>query len=504
MKLYTAEQTKKIDNLAIKEKGSSGFSLMQKAAEFSLDVLIREFNYVEEVIVFCSKGKNSGDGFLVAAYAKEFGLKSTVVMCNPEKDLQGVQRKAFEDAEDSKVKFLSFRAFKNSQLSKNTVIVDSLIGIGLKGEPRKKIESAISEINKLSIKYPVLSLDIPSGICSNSGSSKGLSVEADVTATFIARKRGLYTSTGRRNSGDIFCSDLDVSKGIFNKVKSDCFEISFEKYLPTLFSRQDNAHKGNFGHVCVVGGDHGYGGAGILASKAAMNVGSGLTSLITRPEHVTASLTSCPEVMVNGVNSGQDSEDLLKNCNVIAIGPGLGQSAWSEQLLQRVYWEAEERDVPVIMDADALNLLTKLKLSSKLPKNLVITPHPGEAARLLKTDVADIEVDRFKSTLRLQEKFNATVVLKGAGSIIGYKKNGIMNYGICSAGNPGMAKGGMGDTLTGIIAGLIAQGFKLNEASEIGVDLHSKAADLASMEVGEIGLTPTDVIDAMRELIKYD
>ena len=504
MNLYTTEQTKKIDNLAIKEKGSSGFSLMQKAAEFSLDVLIREFNYVDEVIVFCSKGKNSGDGFLLAAYAKEFGLKSTVVMCNPEKDLQGVQRKAFEDAKDSNVKIISFRAFKNLKLSKNTVIVDSLIGIGLKGELRKNIETAISEINKLSIKYPILSLDIPSGICSNSGASKGLSVEADVTVTFVAKKRGLYTSIGRRNSGDIFYSNLDISKGIFNKVKSNCFELSFEKYLPELFSRQDNSHKGNFGHVCVVGGDHGYGGAGILAAKAAMNIGSGLTSLITRPEHVTASLTSCPEVMVTGVNSGQDSEELLKKCNVIAIGPGLGQSAWSEQLLQRVHWEAEERNVPVIMDADALNLLTKLKLSSQLPKNLLITPHPGEASRLLKTNVANVEIDRFKSTLKLQKKYNATVVLKGAGSIIGYIKKRNMNYGVCTAGNPGMAKGGMGDILTGIIAGLIGQGFSLSEAAEIGVDLHSKAADLASMEVGEIGLTPTDVIDAMRELVRYD
>ena len=135
---------------------------------------------------------------------------------------------------------------------------------------------------------------------------------------------------------------------------------------------------------------------------------------------------------------------------------------------------------------------------------MIVTPHPGEASRLLKTNVDDIEIDRFKSTLRLQEKFNATVVLKGAGSIIGYKKNGKMKYGVCSAGNPGMAKGGMGDVLTGIIAGLVAQGFALNEAAEIGVDLHSKAADLASVEMGEIGFIPTDVIDAMRELVRYD
>ena len=243
------------------------------------------------------------------------------------------------------------------------------------------------------------------------------------------------------------------------------------------------------------------GGAGLLASKAAVHSGAGLTSLVTRPEHVTASLVSCPEVMAKGVNSGQDLEEFLTKPNVIAIGPGLGQSAWSEQMIQRVFWETEIRDVPVIMDADALNLLAKLKLSSNLPKKLILTPHPGEAARLLNTSVGVIESDRFSSAAKIQSKFNATVVLKGSGTIICHKSGGKQKWGICDSGNPGMASGGMGDVLTGVIAGLLAQGLNIREAAEAGVDLHAKAADQSTLELSEAGLTSSDVIEELRYLL---
>ena len=212
----------------------------------------------------------------------------------------------------------------------------------------------------------------------------------------------------------------------------------------------------------------------------------------------------CIRDRVKGVNSGQDLEEHLLKPDVIAIGPGLGQTAWSEQMIQRVFWEAEKRDVPVIMDADALNLLTQLKLSSKLPKNLILTPHPGEAARLLNTNISNVESDRFGSAAKLQKKFNATVVLKGSGSIVCYKGNGGQKWGLCNSGNPGMATGGMGDVLTGIIAGILAQGLSLKDAAEAGVDLHSKASDLASLETGEVGLTPSDVISELRSLLRYD
>ena len=504
MKLYTAGETRKIDNLAIKQKNISGYSLMQMAAEFSLDIILRELNPVEELIIFCSKGKNSGDGFLLGAYAKEFGLEVTVVMSNSPKDLKGVTRKAFHEMKESNVKVISSKSLKNHRISENAVLVDALLGTGLKGSLRKNIKDSILVLNQLGMKIPVVSLDIPSGVNPDTGNAEDAYVLADITTSFVAQERGCFTSHGNKASGEVFYSDLDIPKKLFSEVPSTSSIINYENSMGRVIYREEDAHKGNFGHVVVVGGDRGFGGAGILCSKAAVYSGSGLTSLVTRPEHVSASLVSCPEVMVKGVNSGQDLEEHLLKPDVIAIGPGLGQTAWSEQMVQRVFWEAEKRDVPVIMDADALNLLTQLKLSSKLPKNLILTPHPGEAARLLNTNVSNVESDRFGSAAKLQKKFNATVVLKGSGSIVCYKSNGVQKWGLCNSGNPGMATGGMGDVLTGIIAGILAQGLSLKDSAEAGVDLHSKAADLACLETGEVSLTPSDVISELRSLLRYD
>tara|TARA_E500000081_G_scaffold10741_1_gene12956 strand:- start:185 stop:1699 length:1515 start_codon:yes stop_codon:yes gene_type:complete len=504
MKLYTASETRKIDNLAIKEKGVSGYSLMQMAAEFTLDVILREFSPVEELIIFCSKGKNSGDGFLLGSFAKEFGLEVTIVMSNTSNVLKGVSRKAFEEMKDAKVKIISTKSVEKLKVSNKAVIVDALIGTGLKGNLRKNIKESILALNKLGVKLPVLSLDIPSGINPDTGDADDIAVYADITATFVAQKRGCFTSVGKKFSGEIIYSDLEIPKNLFSKITSTSYVVDYEDSISKVVYREQDAHKGHFGNVLIVGGDRGLGGAGLLSSRAAVYSGAGLTSLVTRPEHVSASLVSCPEVMVKGVDSGQDIEEHLVKPDVIAIGPGLGQSAWSEQMIQRVFWEAEKRDISVIMDADALNLLTKLKLSSDLPKRLILTPHPGEAARLLNTSVAVIESNRFSAAAKIQKKFNATVVLKGSGTVICHKSGGTQKWGICDSGNPGMATGGMGDVLTGIIAGLLAQGLTLKEAAEAGVDLHAKAADQASLEFGEAGLTSSDVINELKYLLKYD
>ena len=504
MKLYTAKETKKIDNLAIKEKEISGYSLMQKAAEFALDVILKEFGPLEELVIFCAKGKNSGDGFLLGSFAKELGLNVTIVTCSPSKEIKGVSSKAFKEMKQSKARIISINSIEKLKVSRKAVIVDALIGTGIKGNLRKNIKDSILALNRLGTKLPVVSLDIASGVNPDTGGVEDICVYADITTTFVAQKRGCFTSIGKKVSGEVMYSDLEIPKQLFTKVTSTSSIINFEEYIDRVVYREQDAHKGNFGHVLVIGGDRGLGGAGLLASKAAVYSGAGLTSLVTRPEHVNASLVSCPEVMVKGVNSGQDLEEHLLKPTVIAIGPGLGQTAWSEQMIQRVFWEAEKRDVAVIMDADALNLLTKLKLSSKLPRRLVLTPHPGEAATLLNTNIETIESDRFASSAKIQKKFNATVVMKGSGTIICHKKNGIQQWGVCNAGNPGMASGGMGDVLTGIIAGMLAQGLTPKEACEVGVDLHAKAADQASFDLGEVGLTPSDVIEELRYLLKYD
>ena len=477
---------------------------MQRAAEFALDVILKEFGPLEELVIFCAKGKNSGDGFLLGSLAKEFGLNVTIVTCCPSKEIKGVSSKAFKEMKASKARIISINSIGKLKVSRKAVIVDALIGTGIKGNLRKNIKDSILALNRLGTKLPVVSLDIASGVNPDTGEVKDICVYADITITFVAQKRGCFTSIGKKVSGEVMYSDLEIPKKLFTKVTATSSIVNFEEYIDKVVYREQDAHKGNFGHVLVIGGDRGLGGAGLLASKAAVYSGAGLTSLVTRPEHVNASLVSCPEVMVKGVNSGQDLEEHLIKPTVIAIGPGLGQTAWSEQMIQRVFWEAEKREVTVIMDADALNLIPKLKLSSKLPRRLVLTPHPGEAATLLNTNVETIESDRFAYSAKIQKKFNATVVLKGSGTVICHKKNGIQQWGVCNAGNPGMASGGMGDVLTGIIAGMLAQGLTPKEASEVGVDLHAKAADQASFDLGEVGLTPSDVIEELRYLLKYD
>ena len=502
MQLYTSALTKKIDNLAVKEKNVTGYSLMQEAAEFSLNILMQEWEDADQVVTFCAKGKNSGDGFLLAKYAKESGLDSAVVLSTKQKELTGIAKQAFQEAKDSGVKFVSLISSNKLKMTRKTVLVDALIGTGLKGAVRKHTKDAIDKINALGNKHPILSLDIPSGINADTGSVCGAAVVAHATASFVTYKKGCFTSDGRTCSGEIFFSDLNISKKIYTNNPSDCHVLEMERYLDKIVLRDMNSHKGDFGHVLIIGGNHGFGGASILSSKAAAFSGAGLVGLATRPEHVSASISSCPEIMAVGIDSGQDLEQFLEKPDVIAIGPGLGQSAWSEQLLQRVYWEAEKRDVTVVMDADALNLLSTLKLSAKRPKKLIITPHPGEAARLLNKTIEEVEANRFKTASMLQKKYNAVVILKGSGTLVCYERNNKQYVGVCEAGNPGMATGGMGDVLTGIVASFVSQGLKPYEAAEMAVDVHAKAADLASLDVGEVGLLPSDVLEELRYLLQ--
>ena len=501
MNLYTSKQTKILERLAIKEQRFTAFSLMQEAANFSFNTLLSYWPDTKQVFTFCGKGNNAGDGYLVASLAKEVGLESFVIQISNQKNLSQPSIKALKVSRSLGVKFITLKSFTKMSLNR-AVLVDALLGTGIKGNVRKNVANAIQIINQKSTYHPVLSIDIPSGICADTGKELGTAVMANLTTTFIGRKRGCYTSAGRSNSGTIEFSNLGIKKTTLNKVTSNYHILDMEKSLAKILNRPKNSHKGDFGHTLVIGGDSGYGGAAILASKAAIMSGSGLVSLATQKEHISAALSSCPELMVNGVTSGQDLEDLLAKANSIVIGPGLGQSAWSEQMLQKTFIEAKKRNLPVVMDADALNLLSTLKLASGTPKKLVITPHPGEAAKLLKRSIEAIQQDRFKSVMDLEKKLGAISVLKGSGSLVCSRINGIQKIGVCSAGNPGMAKGGVGDILSGLIGSFISQGLSLTAATEAAVDIHSKAADIAELELGELGLLPSDVINNIRYLLK--
>ena len=260
--------------------------------------------------------------------------------------------------------------------------------------------------------------------------------------------------------------------------------------------RIPNANKHSFGHVLVVAGNIGFGGAGILASTAAISCGAGLVSLATRSENVTAALSYCPEVMAMPVNSGQDLDKHLFKPSVLCVGPGLGTNAWSEQVLYKSLHAAKERNVPILIDADGLNLLPKILDFKISKKNLIITPHEGEAARLLKANKISTQKNRQKITKKLFDLYPGTVVLKGKETIV-YDGGSFL---VCPAGNPGMAVGGMGDVLSGMISGYLAQGLSSKEASVLGVFHHAVACDSLQENYGQRSLRPSILLDHLVDL----
>jgi len=268
------------------------------------------------------------------------------------------------------------------------------------------------------------------------------------------------------------------------------YPITLQRFKSALSPRPRDAHKGLFGHVLIIGGDYGMAGAARLAGEAALRVGAGLVSIATRPEHVSAIVSGRPELMCHPVKQAKDLKPLLAKATVIVLGPGLGQSAWSKQLFKQALASA----LPKIIDADGLNLLAK---QTKKSDHWILTPHPGEAARLLKSDNKKIQADRITAVKQLQQKLGGIAILKGAGSLVAASDS----ISICQAGNPGMASGGMGDVLSGVIGGLLAQQFNLQQAAELGVCLHAYAGDLAAQQNGERGMLASDLMPYLRELM---
>ncbi|KAF1026809.1 MAG: Bifunctional NAD(P)H-hydrate repair enzyme Nnr [Pseudomonas sp.] len=262
-------------------------------------------------------------------------------------------------------------------------------------------------------------------------------------------------------------------------------------HLPPLAARSPEAHKGQFGHVLIVGGDHGFGGAALLGAESALRSGAGLVSLATRSEHVPAALARLPEVMTVGTHSANQLMGLLENVSVIVIGPGLGAAAWGNSLLS----VAANAARPQVWDADALNLLAAGKVS--LPAGCVITPHPGEAARLMGISTAEVQADRLKVVRALSQKFNAVAVLKGAGSLIASPDGRVAR---CDAGHPAMAGAGLGDVLAGLVGALLAQGMPAFEAAGLAVWLHATAGARQG-HLGR-GLAASDLIPAIRQLLE--
>ena len=487
--LYTAEQVRNLDHCAIHEHGIPGIKLMKHAGRTAFEILLKRWPQPDAITVLCGSGNNGGDGYIIAALAAQRRIPVTVAYVADPEGLNGDAKLAYEFARREGVIMMPFDACMTLQ----GVVVDALLGTGLKGEVRDAYGSAITAINNSGL--PVLAVDIPSGLSADTGAELGCSVRADITVTFIGMKQGLVSGAGPARCGDLVFDDLAVPAEVYSGTTPSAELLQLPALLQEFPERERDAHKGRFGHVMVVGGDSGYAGAALMAAEASARTGAGLTSVATRPEHVAPMVSRRPELMVLGVNSGTELEPVLERASVFVLGPGLGRTAWSEQLLQRVL----ATSMPLVLDADGLNLLAQgIATNGEQRENWVLTPHPGEAARLLNCDIKEVQADRFAAVRKLQQQFGGVVLLKGAGTVIADQQGQVS---VSPWGNPGMASGGMGDVLSGVIGSLIAQGLPLDLAAKLGVGVHAAAADVAALEEGERGLLATDLLPHIRQFL---
>ena len=486
--LYRADQVRALDRFAIEQQNIPGSVLMERAGKEATDILKQNWPAAGNICVVCGSGNNAGDGYVLARLCLESGLDARVFYVTDPASLKGDAQSAFE----------KFRAksdagpekFSAGLISNADVIVDALLGTGIDREVTGEYRAAIEAIN--SAEKPVMAIDIPSGLNADTGNVLGIAVRSDITVTFIGLKQGMFTGQGREYCGRICFSDLEVPSQIYRQQQVDVSRIDYDNQSHLLTRREQHSHKGNYGHALIIGGDYGFAGAARMAAEAAARSGAGLVSLATRVEHAAGIPLAVPEIMARGIHKTSDLNPLLDKASVIAIGPGLGQSDWSSSLLARVL----ETRLPMVLDADALNLIAR---ESAYSENWVLTPHVGEAARLLQGSTAEIMADRFHALRSLREKYGGVIILKGSGTLVAGPGHSIS---LCSDGNPGMASGGMGDVLTGIVAGLVAQGIDMETAAKLAVCIHAAAADNAAKQ-GERGLLATDLMPWVRRLVNY-
>ena len=487
--LYLADQCRALDGAA-REQGVPSFQLMNRAARAVFSVLQREFFEMPPLHVLCGTGNNGGDGFLIAALAHERGWSVSCTLVGDSNKIKGDAKRAYEYAAAAGVPLVMGLT---EPAKDDAVIVDALLGTGLKHTVRTEAAQAIGWVNASSA--TVIAVDVPSGLCSDTGAILGQAVQADITVTFIGLKLGLFTHDGPDCAGTVIFNDLEVAESVYAAFPPAAYRLDLDSLMGAIQPRRLNSHKGHYGHILLIGGDYGFAGAIVMAAEAALASGAGLVSVATRPEHVTAVVARTPEVMAHAVSNRHELVPLLDRADVVVIGPGLGRSPWSEQLLQRCL----ECEIPMVLDADALNLVADLNWYERLQRNggnRIITPHPGETARLLKCSTADVQRDRLQSVRSLREQLGCSVVLKGCGSLLA-TETGVF---LSDYGNPGMASGGMGDVLSGVLGGLLSQSQNIELSLGLGVCLHGRAAEFAA-EAGQNGLRATQLMPVIQELL---
>jgi NAD(P)H-hydrate epimerase len=458
---------------------------MERAGTATLEQLRKHWPQAQRLAVVCGVGNNGGDGYVLARLARKAEMYVAVYQVGNGDKLSADAYAARQNLLDNGMAILPFQP---QVLQSADVVADAIFGTGISREVTGPWAEAIHAINASG--HPILSIDIPSGLHADTGSILGTAVKAQVTTTFVGLKQGMFTYLGPDYCGEIAFDSLRIPPEVYKSIIPSAHRIILEEGIAKLPPRARAGHKGDYGHVLIIGGEQGMPGAARMAGESAYRVGTGLVSIATRGMHASLLNMVRPELMCYGVESAEDLKPLLDRATVIVIGPGLGQGSWGQMMLN----EAINSPRPLVVDADALNLLAK---HPRQHDRWIITPHPGEASRLLGLSIGEIQANRFAAVHNLQQRYGGVAVLKGNGTVI---CSGDQPLGLCTAGNPGMASGGMGDVLSGAIAGLLAQGLTLSEAANLGVTIHAMAGDRAARESGERGLLAGDLMLYLRRL----
>lgn len=480
--LFDAAALRTLETRGREAVGGDAFELMRRAGQAAWRHALERWPQAQRFTVACGPGNNGGDGYVLARFARESGREVRVLRLATHAPRSDLARQAEAEFRASGGRIAEF----DGALPEADLLVDALLGLGLSRAPDAATAGFIDAINAADA--PVLALDVPSGIDADSGHAPGAAVRAQATLEFVAAHAGLRTGDALEHAGALSLAELDLPASARQGVAPAAWLLSPGALAARLPPRPRGAHKGHHGHVLCIGGDEGMGGAIALCAEGALRSGAGLVSVATRAARVGALLARRPECMASAIESRRELEPLLARASVVAIGPGLGRGAWGRILFELVAAEAH----PAVFDADALFHLAQAPRT--LARDAVLTPHPGEAARLLRDDAGTPAHDRFAVARALALRYGCSVVLKGAGTIVAAPGE---TPRVIDAGNPGMASGGMGDVLTGVVAALRAQGLGAFDAACFGALLHAHAGDLAARD-GQRGLIASDLLPCLR------
>ena len=485
--IWPADELRRAEKTAAESLGIPLYELMQRAGQAAFDVARDAYPASRHWLILCGHGNNGGDGYVVARLAQGAGIRVTVLAQVSEKPLP-------EEAQAARDAWLAadgvIHQFNIPWPQDVDLIIDGLLGTGLQNAPRDSVVSLIEQANHFPA--PIIALDIPSGLNAQTGATPGAVIQAAYTITFIALKPGLLTGKARDVVGQLRHHALGLEAWLTQQ-PTHLNRLDASQLAQWFTPRRPTSHKGDHGRLLVIGGDRGTAGAIRMAGEAALRAGAGLVKVLTRVENIAPIITARPELMVDELTP-QSLDESLAWADVVVIGPGLGQAPWGKQALRKI----DNFCKATLWDADALNLLA---INPDKRHNRVITPHPGEAARLLNCRVADIENDRLLSAQRLVKRYGGVVVLKGAGTIVADER-GVMS--IIDAGNAGMASGGMGDVLSGIIGALLGQALSPYDAACAGCIAHGAAADELAARYGTRGMLATDLFSTLRRVVNPD